>query len=85
VFAPEHVVIIYLGLAAVAVGFLGLRALFLGVCEHLEADDVPQAVRDRLAAGAMRKPAVLAARRAHSPARITRRPAYLGLHLSAHR
>jgi len=84
VFAPEHVVIIYLGLAVVAVGILGLRALFLGLCEHLEADDIPQAVRDRLAAGAMRQPAVVS-RRAHSPARITRRPAYPGLHLSAHR
>jgi hypothetical protein len=87
VLALEHVVIIYLGLAAAAVGALGLRALFLGVCEHLEADDIPLTARTQPRAAAIRAPVLAVSRRAFYPAAAQRRPAtaYPGLHLGVHR
>jgi hypothetical protein len=40
----EHAVILpFLAMIAIALAALGLRAVFLGVCERLEADDLPPA------------------------------------------
>jgi len=80
-------VIISLALAAAAVGALGLRALFMGVCEHLEADDIPLAARPQPNAAAIRAPVVAVSRRAFYPAATQRLPAaaYPGLHLGVHR
>ena len=77
--------IIYLGLAAAVAGVLALRALYLGVCEHLEADDIPSTARERLQA-ARRAPAHAVSRRTYFPASTLRRiGGYHGLHLHVHR
>ncbi|HZZ89425.1 MAG TPA: hypothetical protein VFE13_13935 [Caulobacteraceae bacterium] len=86
--APDIVVMIYLGLVAAAAGALGLRALFLGVCEHLEADDIPSTARDQAQAETLRRaPAAAVSRPIHRfPASAMRRAsAYPRLPMSAHR